>query len=433
MIVPRIYNNERYWVLTLLLLTPLRMTTIVLTLPIVVYVYRNFKIRFTNSSFFFLILSIITTFFGLFVKTTYLPNVFDFWFRYMPILCLSMCISLPKCNFVPCKNFNLPTFVRIAEFVIIIIDLFGFLAFATKFTTMGEDVFGLPYGAHFRKVHGLAIINAIFFFYNYSLTEQRFTKQNLIKTIFFFISFIFCFYGLSLMILLISFIIYAIVCYIKKIKYILYICVFLYATAQIVDHFNPHFLFYIENNLTIDKNDDFENKRKFLFYKNTIDYYKNELPLSVIGTGPGGYSSRTTFNFNDESNYQFTKLFGHTMPPKHYEYVYPLWNKFVASFDEGTDGTRNQPYSSLITILVELGIIPFILFMSCYIGKIHFYMKHINEHFLFRFLFIGNLYFLMSAATDWWFECSEYLFFLIFELLSINHLRLLSNNKIMIK
>lgn len=400
-----------YIFIAFMFLTPLRaLTTYIMPLFVVIFML-NAKIKLDIKSKCFITFAFISILLGLIQQTTYIQNVIDYCWRYIPIMIFALTLYRMK-NY---NKFDLDRFVAISGKVLIIIDVLGYLSYF--FTNSGEDGFGKAYTTHFQGVHGLAMINSIYFFYYFSKLTYEYKKETLIKSLFFFVSFFFCFYGLGFVLFIFCMLLFLLLRYVKKLKQLILIIVVATISAITINKINPHFFEYTLINLTIEDEDDLEQRRKILLFVNYSEYFKNEFPLSIIGTGPGGFCSRTAFNFNIDGGNKVANLLGHTMPVHHENYVYPLRNRFVTSYEEGTDGTRNQPFSSFLSILAELGVVPAIIFWGFYMTLIiNFYIKY-KQHYLYTYLFLANLFFMICSFAEMWIESTEFLFFLIFNLI----------------
>ena len=400
-----------YIFIAIMFLTPLRaLTTYIMPLFVIIFMVEA-GINLSIKSKWFLTFVFISILFGIFGQTTYLQNVVDYCWRYVPVMIFALTLYRIK----DYNKFNLDKFVGISGKVLIIIDILGFIFYF--FTDSGEDGLGKAYSTHFQGVHGLAMINVIYFFYYYSKLMYKYEKQVLMKSLFFFVSFFFCFYGLGFVLFIICMSIFFILKYVKRIRQLIMILSVAIICSIVINKVNPHFFEYTLINLTIDDENDLNQRRKLLLFVNYEKYLDKEFPMSLIGTGPGGFCSRTAFDFNIDGGNKVSHFLGHTMPVHHKNYVYPLRNKWVTSFEEGTDGTRNQPFSSLLSILAELGVVPAVIFFGFYVSLIiHFYIKS-KRHYLYSYLFLANLFFIVCSIVEMWIESTEFLFFLIFNLI----------------
>lgn len=109
-----------------------------------------------------------------------------------------------------------------------------------------------------------------------------------------------------------------------------------------------------------------EDARKVLMFYETGNLYKENLLIPILGTGPGGYNSRSAVLLSGDSDNIFTKILGHQYPVFYQKNIYILWNKDFVSQDSYTDGTRNKPYSSFVAIFCEHGLIFGVIFFFCF-------------------------------------------------------------------
>lgn len=81
-------------------------------------------------------------------------------------------------------------------------------------------------------------------------------------------------------------------------------------------------------------------------------------PHFLLGTGPGTYSSRVSFMLNGDYNENpvVTQL-GPQLPTLASRYVYPLWWKQGILKRPYADGTRNQPFSQVMALVAEYGLV----------------------------------------------------------------------------
>lgn len=261
-----------------------------------------------------------------------------------------------------------------------LIDILGAFFYFVVFK--GGDEFGYAYGVHFQYVSGLAMMNAVMILY-YALyileSKERISKNTYLWLLFFIISFVFCFFGLGLLCLALAFGFYF--CSKVSLKKIIYGFIAISVFVVLLFKSGTEIIEYNNRNIELAV-DAIRNPRlyaydarKVLMFSNYIDMIEDEPLLFLTGTGAGGFNSRVSFLLNRDSNNEFTKIFGHHMPYYHSKNIYPLWNNKIVSFDEHTDGTRNKPFSSLLAILAEGGIIVFFLYISLWIRVLIIFLE----------------------------------------------------------
>jgi len=106
-----------------------------------------------------------------------------------------------------------------------------------------------------------------------------------------------------------------------------------------------------------DFSDESEMPRKLTVFYNYSKVFMDDIKLFLFGTGPGTFNSRTSFLLNgDYSNNLLVKLMGASQPEYALDNAYALWNRNILSI-QFNDGTRNQPFSSVLALLAEYGFI----------------------------------------------------------------------------
>lgn len=404
-------NNKFFLFFSLLFLTPVR----IIILPLIpffpflaskIYHYKN-----TNKSILLIVLYIVASVLGIIRGSTDFANgVVALWI-YIPLFLLMFC-KVNKDN----EEFDVCKVLKVISKMLVAIDLIGFICRFLIYKT--TDEFGIPYGRHFQYVSGLAMMNSFYVFYYFSkiiCVSKRYNKGDIFYFLFFFLSFIFCFYGLGVLCLISAMTIFLMLK--LNIKSVLYSIVILLVMFYFIKKTDNNVTDYNKQNIAVvlDNNSGYSNARKVLMF---INYYHfvEQYPIDAfVGVGGGGYNSRVAFLLNKDSENIFTILFGHHMPIFHVQYSYPLWNNSFVSYESYTDGTRNKPFSSLLAILAEGGFLVFIVFVGMWIKKIIYFYKRSKKSYLFTFLFILNIFWLLSMASEVWFESSEFLFFIIMQ------------------
>ena len=158
-----------------------------------------------------------------------------------------------------------------------------------------------------------------------------------------------------------------------------------------------------------------DNARKRVMYSNFFDLMYSDFSVDVIGVGPGGYNSRICFLLNDDSDNIFTTVLGHHMPPYHKNDIYPLWNRAFVSFEAFTDGARNKPFSSIVAFGAEAGLIFLFLFSLFWFRSMNTFRKLSRKDGDYLYLFLLNVFMFLLLITEYWFESSEFILFLIIQ------------------
>lgn len=309
--------------------------------------------------------------------------------------------------------------------VLIVVDVLGLLFYIK---TGGGDEFGTAYGRHFQYVSGLAMMNTfpiVYYLIKILELKQR-ERKDIYYLAFFFTSFILCLFGLGCICLALAIGIY--ILFKINIKSIIYVIIGVLLVGYLLVKNNSTLEYNLMNiEFAIDAMHNnpaqADNARKVTMFYNYYRFVEEEPLQAIIGVGGGGFNSRIATLLNDESDNLFTSFLGHHMPEFYVKYIYPLWNFRVTSFEEYTDGTRNKPFSSLVGLLAEGGLIFFCIYMYLWIRQIITYFKRRKEHYFFPFLFCLNLLWLFSMASEVWMESSEFLMFIITNHLFLSHYR----------
>lgn len=395
----------------LLLLSPFRAVSFLLLPVIALIIFRQFKLKTNKASIkFCLLLFFISSIINLIQENCDIRGIAITIWLFIPLLILFLS-SVKKANY----SVNLHKLAHNGDYLMITINLVGNLCALSGFNKGNPS---LLYGNHYEMVHGLAICNIMFAAYHLSfILTKKGNAKNYILTIFYFISFIIDQFGLGILAFFSAVLFWLIIQ--GKIKYysILICTIFLGTIALSSKYFS-----YIDDNINHGINDQ-DNARKVIMFKSTEEILRNNLNVVIFGVGPGGYNSRMEQLLNKDANNPFTKILGQQEPRFYKEYIYPLWNKSFVSQSTYTDGTRNKPFSSLIAILIEFGV-PFFLIVYVYwIYKIIRYQRRSKGSQLYTFLTLLNIHMLTQSIVHEWFVCTEFLFYLVLEIYTLNEIK----------
>jgi hypothetical protein len=166
--------------------------------------------------------------------------------------------------------------------------------------------------------------------------------------------------------------------------------------------------------------------RKIIVYKNYFSIYLKDPVLFLFGSGPGTFNSRTSFLLNGEysTSKVFEKVLGIYRPKYASLGVYPLWNS-KNSISNLTNGTRNEPFSSIISVLSEYGVLIFGLFALLIYAKTRS-MRYTADKYLvsckndgdreritimLHYLKLSSIFILLGLFTENYLEYPEIMFF----------------------
>lgn len=238
-------------------------------------------------------------------------------------------------------------------FVAIVNDCVGVVQYIKA---PNDDSFRGIYGAFTVSQNGLSIINALLFFYYLTRFQFQRGRLNLVLSIFFLLACMMGFYGAGLIVLIVS----VLTAYLRmNRKQILRIAMagavlgaFLFFSMKLV---SPKTLEY---NIAIVKLflDPASPRapRKLTIFRNYAASYPHHPADLLFGSGPGTFNSRSAFMVGSPTYFSFTPIKSLQQPPYFRDYAYPLWN---ASNTGPFDGFMNQPFSSLLSLLGEYGLL----------------------------------------------------------------------------
>ena len=286
----------------------------------------------------------------------------------------------------------------------------------------GEDAFIGFYGRHGTAQHGLAILNGYFVLFYFIKIFYKYDHKNLLKLFFFLISHILCFYGLGLMVLLIVIIAYVVInsFSFRNILVVFSVVFSIYLTFSFL--FEGTFFYLLKNLMYLNVlfNDSVIEKvylpskvKVFLEYHRNF-HWSQDFWLFIAGTGPGGFNSRVSFLLNSDSNNFISWLLGGHMPIYHKEIVHPMWDIDFISMRSFNDGTRNQPFSSVISLLAEYGFLFTILLFYFIWKEIRALCQATKNSQLKNFIIIGWGYCLLHIIFDNYIDYSEFWVFIVF-------------------
>lgn len=403
--IQKLYSN----LLSILFLTPLRATVILISPFWPFFLKRFFRTTINRQVILLLFFMLISGFIGLFHKNIDVANFVLYLWICGPLIYLLFC-NIKSCNYIISWE-NLFESLRLW---LIVIDIVGFICRFFIFKTV--DDFGHAYGTHFKGVSGLCAVNAFIMLYYLAYILKGYTpKKYLYNFLFFFCSFIFCFSGLTVITFIFTMVLYFIFNLkpktLFKIGAILIIgfSVLVYSAKEIIDYNVRNIELFLDSDVAQN------NARKRVMYTNFFELMSSDLNKALFGVGPGGYNSRVCFLLNDDSENIFTTVFGHHMPKYHKLDIYPLWNKDFVSLDSHTDGTRNKPFSSLVGFGAEIGLIFLFIFSFFWFKRILVFKRKSQADSDFLYLYLLNIFIYLLFITEYWFESSEFILFLIIQ------------------
>lgn len=409
-IVIKLEDKLILMVLLVILLTFLRASVIVL-MPIIFLVVIKIQGLKLNKliTLVFLLIFLLSSFFGLIFHRTTIPNVLLSGYILMPLIILVT--MKPSTNFERTRLLY-QLFVKYSSRILYVVNFLGFVSYIFIWKLQREDALGFAYGSHFGAVHGLAIVNLLMFFYYLSeLLNNRYNRFLALNTLFFLTSFIFCFYGLALICLILTIVVFLFLQWNKK---FLFFAILLFGSSVFfVSRFNSRNIEYIKSNIEKAIYNPHD-ARKILMYFKFLDFFYESPDYLILGVGPGGYNGRVAFLLNEDSENIYTNIFGNQMPIYHRQNAYAFWNKNIVSYDKFTDGTRNKPFSSFVSLISELGVLFGLLFFAFFILNVKSNYKYLRKKPNSLFVLLSVIFILFLFLFDMIIETSEFLFFTLF-------------------
>lgn len=329
------------------------------------------------------------------------------------------------------------TFLNYFSIVLFVVNISAVFYSLYMLTTSAnpEDIFTGLYGGSGFGSHSLSIINL--FIATYYFFHKRYGYFTL-----FFISGILGFYGQGLVIFLLAFGIVMLPFLIRNIGLAIKIAVAGLVFFAVVTVINPGNLTYIQNNTRFFKSilDNYEYEeemdriasyrrtiipRYFTFLDGTRQLYFSDAKVFLLGTSPGTYNSRTAFYLNGDfvGNKQFRKYFNYRTT-YHSKYVFPILNREYVEYAPWNDGTRNQPFSSIVSMLLEYGIVFGGLYLILFFGAIYRIRGQLDNKPDRMFVLFTLLYIFFLFLFQYYLEVVEIILplLLMVKLLQVDHI-----------
>ena len=320
------------------------------------------------------------------------------------------------------------------KFIVVMMVINNLIGMVQYIIYRNDDAFIGLYGTHGIGAHGLGIINGIMFLY-YLIKFKNLPRWSTLPfLLFFLVSFILSFFGLALVLMVCSFFLFYFLFQFRLTR-IIKIIPLIFLTAGIL-YFSSAKTFNYNYNImektfetlsTGDFSEEGEMPRKLTLYYNYLAIFSNDIKYFLFGVGPGTFNSRVSFLLNGiYSQNMLVKLIGDRESALASEYVFPLWDNEILSV-RFSDGTRNQPFSSIIALLAEYGFIfTFGLFILI-LGKLKSIIRKLNSHLkeessYFRlkeliikkeFLIISGIFIFLMSLTGNLFEHTEILLYIV--------------------
>jgi hypothetical protein len=117
--------------------------------------------------------------------------------------------------------------------------------------------------------------------------------------------------------------------------------------------------------------------RKLQVFYNYADAYLDHPVDLLFGSGPGTFNSRSAFMVGSPTYFDMIPIIKSEKKPYYFiNYAYTLWNEKVIRW---YDGFMNQPFTSILALLGEYGLIFTFLLMSLLIRNYRYYTTRIQS------------------------------------------------------
>jgi len=293
----------------------------------------------------------------------------------------------------------LKIFFRCLSIIAVVNDFVGYIQVIRY--PKSDDSFEGIYSSFSVSLNGLVILNAILFFYYFSLNLAQRKTRYLMAAFFFMSSSVMGFFGAGLVVIIAAFILTFFTPSLKSIIKTFFIAAFsLTAVYFLLLYIKPNVLEYNLTNVKKIASFDIENgpRKVISFYNYTISYPQNAKDF-LFGSGPGTFNSRSAFTVGSPSYFTGASFLKSSEQPYYFmNYSYPLWNETNTSQAQYLDGFRNQPFSSILAFLGEYGIVFFFLLAGFYykyytkVSRLYYEAKDILTEVYFRlFKFLSIL------------------------------------------
>ena len=349
-----------------------------------------FKLKLTVNQFIYLIIVAVITIISSAIEGFFVENFLFSLYLLFPLFILITSKSKAYNEFT--NQYYFHNFFSKFTILLAIVNVSAFIY--SQFLITGdqnfEDSFTGLYGSSGFGSHTLSIINlmvSVYYFYS----------KKYFKFMLFLICGILGFYGLGLMVFLLAFFLVFLSNLYKYWRTFAMVVLSGLMAAYSLYIFNPENFRYLEKNINYAQLviDDYSYEKQMKTANDTLitrvprfitfldgsqKRFFNDPKVFLIGTSPGGYNSRVAFYFNgDFMTNKFIKNNFNNRTEYHKEDIFPLLNrKYIER--PYNDGTRNQTFSSLVSILLEYGFFVGGIFLFWFFSKIRRIRKKLYPH-----------------------------------------------------
>ncbi len=420
------YNIQKistvlFVVIALVSLTFFRQLLILLYPVFVFFIIVTFHFKITKNTILTTLIITVTSVISVAMEGNYFPNLFFSFLVVMPtVFFLTTKPPNHKNKLTNTRFFEkfFSVFTRVLVIINMSAAIYAVIVLATA--TYPDDIFTGLFGKGGVGAHTLSVINFL-------VSVKYFFDQQYKKFTFFFICGILGFYGQGLFIFILAFGMALLPVFAKNVLLIIKIALLSIGFFIIIYSINPGNFDYLNKNIAyaklifteydydkeIKKINNYERTfvpRYFTFVDGSLRLFLSKPKVFLLGTSPGTYNSRVAFYLNgDFISNTFLRKHLKYVSSYHKERVYPISNRTYLKKTPWNDGTRNQPFSSIISLLAEYGIISGLIILFLFFNSILTIknkLKNSNKRKYFSFLFY---YSLLLFAFQYYFEVVEFM------------------------
>lgn len=385
--------------LAALFCTYLRVSLLVLYPVVVIICFYIFNWKLDRNAIYILLMIFAFWLFS-FRNNFYLKyNLVSFYY-FIPFILLAFA-SPPKSMHPDDKKIDyFKIFLISLTAIAFINDVAGLIQYARK---PNDDSFVGIYGIFTVSQNGLTVLNAILFFYYLVsfFANKKFTF--LLLSLFFFTCSVLGFYGAGMMVLIGALLLTFLKIRRRNILQLTAIVLFTLSCAIILmKTISPYTYDYnkaiVKRFLNPPANDV---PRKLIIFKNYFNGYSSNIADLLFGSGPGTFNSRTAFMVGSPTYFIVDLIKSEAKPHYFINYAYTLWNP---SNTGPYDGFMNQPFTSILALLGEYGLILTALLLYVLFRK----FKMVSKKFITNAQRPG-----LQVEANMYKFCTYYLFLLI--------------------
>lgn len=330
--------------------------------------------------------------------------------------------SVPKWE-SPVSEPYFPRFMQMVIAVLVIVNISAII-YSQLIIDPGvmnyDDAFTGFYGQAGLGSHTLSVVNL-------GVSVYCLSRRKYWSFTFFLICGVFGFYGLGLMVFVASLLLLYATRILRYWKMLLVMVLSAGVVLALINSFNARNLEYIKTNieraLLVFDSYDYEEElsrasrmeitqtpRFITFLDGSVKRLTTDPRVFWMGASPGGYNSRVAFYLNgDFIQNQWVREHVQLRTPYHEEDIFPLLNRELLA-KPYNDGTRNQTFSSVVSVLLEYGFFLGGGYLLLFFGRIRRIRKQEPDAEKREFLTFMGYYTLILLGVQNYLEYPEIIF-----------------------